>query len=246
MRAGIVLLVRLIESGEEDERAGEMCLERGDGGLLISGRRHGFVVGLTRRRPARLRDDRVFAGVKGRYRLSLADDKLPCRVGARVWVEEGVTVDGAVTGLGAELGVVQMGLNRVDRHDPSGEAGALQLTLGGVHRADDSIGRSFPGEHQLVSNGDGIDGAPVAFDGINDGLDIAGDFAEIVDAGKHFHALGLGRREDGGDLIAAGFVYPDDAVANELLEIAVDLVLILAGAVVLVRGVCDAHREGAR
>lgn len=138
-----------------------------------------------------------------------------------------------------------MGLNRVDGHDPSGEASVLQLTLGGVHRANNGIGRSFLEEHQLVSDGDGIDGAPVAFDGINDGLDIARDLLEVANAGKQLHALGLGRRENRGNLIATGLIYPDDAVAIDLLEVAVDLILVLAGTVLLVRAVCDAHREGA-
>lgn len=106
MCAGIVLLVRLVESGEEDEGAGKMVLERGDGGLLVRLRRHGIGVGLTCRRPPGLGNDRVFGGMKDRDRLSLADDKLPCRAGVRVWVEEGVTIDRAVTGLGTELGVV--------------------------------------------------------------------------------------------------------------------------------------------
>lgn len=90
-----------------------------------------------------------------------------------------------------------------------------------------------------------MDGAPVAFDGINDGLNITRDLLEILNAGKQLHALGLGRREDRGNLIATGFICPDDAVAVDLLEVAVDLILRLAGAVLLVRAVCDAHREGA-
>lgn len=140
VRAGIVLLVWLVESGEEDEGAGEMALERGDGGLLVCRRRHGVVVALTGRRPPGLRDDRVFARVKGRYSPSLGDDKTAGRAGVRVWVEEGVTIDRTITGLGTELGVVLMSLNRVDSHDVSGEASVLQLTLGGVHRANNGIG----------------------------------------------------------------------------------------------------------
>ena len=140
VRVASVLLVRFVEGGEEDEGAGEMGLERGDGGLLILWRRHGVVVALTRRRPPGLRDDCGFTIVTGRYRLGLAEDKRAGIAGVRVGVEEGVAVDRTVTGLGAQLGIVQMGLGRVDRHDISGEAGVFQLTFRIVHRADDGIG----------------------------------------------------------------------------------------------------------
>nr|POE48684.1 hypothetical protein CFP56_38781 [Quercus suber] len=232
--AAVVLLPHVVVRVEQVEAAREGGLERADGRLLVGLAGHGLLVGVTLRRPAGLGDDGLLATAGGRDALGLAEHELTGLVGGDPPVEEGVAVGGDVVTDLAESGVGDDGDEGVDGDDRAGVAGQQKLRLGhgdGGGDLHDGLGARVD---ELVTDGDGVDGAPVAVDGGADGAELGDDGVDVEDSGEQLHALGLGGSQDVGDLVAVGAVGADLAVAIKLLEIGGHLHGALAGAIGLV------------
>lgn len=177
-----------------------------------------------------------------RQHLGLFENELAGPLGLDITVVESVAVGRAVSGRLAQFGIFDQGVDGVHGHHRAVVASILQLIAGRVNCSDDSAddGRAAS-LHHLVADSDGVDGTPVVFGGVDDVLDFARDLLDVFDADEQLHSLGLGGGENGGNLVAACFVDPHNAEAIDLLKVAADLAWRLAGAVGIVRSICDAH-----
>lgn len=187
-----------------------------NGRILIRLGRNGQIVGLALRRPARFRHHDGFRSARGiAHQIHPLLHEIAGGGGEHVPVEEGVAVDGAEVRGVAQVRVGFHGDHGVDRHDGAAVSGALE---GAAHLADgrgDLADRGPARVDELVADADGLDDAPVAAHGADDGLAFVGDLGNVEDAEEQCNAFALDGCNHVGHLVAVRAIQPDDRVPGD-------------------------------
>lgn len=151
-----------------------------------------------------------------------------------------MAVDGAVVGVVAQAWVGKGGDEGIAGDDGSVVTGGSELRASSAHGVNDGGSRRLSAVDKLVTDGDGVDGGPVAVNSGNNFLDRPSDIRDIEDTLENLHAVGLGSSDHGRDGVAVNTVGADGRVtASETSEVLQDLVGGLAGAIAVVWTVCE-------
>lgn len=104
------------------------------------------------------------------------------------------------------------------------------------------MGRGLAAVDELVADGDGVDRGPVVWGACGyEGLEAVGVVLEVVDACEDFHVVLAGGGRYGVGLVAVDAVDAHEGVVRlDAVDVGVDFVLGLAGAVAVVGAVGDA------
>lgn len=120
-----------------------------------------------------------------------AFDEFAGFLGRCVSVEEGVAIDGAEVGCFADLRVIYHCNHSINSHNGTTIAVTLENATGLSNGADDRSRICAFVDH-LIAHANGIDFAPVAFDGIGNRLSFLLDLGEVKDAEEELHIATLG------------------------------------------------------
>lgn len=239
VRGGVVLLPEIIKGGEEENVLGELGYQAVDGDLLVLLAGDGGAVGGTLPWPATLSDDDLLATTGRSDTLRLLEHKLAGLLGSATAVEESVRIGSGVIGALAELGVGNHGDKGVDSDHRTRVASGIEDRTGRVDSGDDGRDTSTSVD-ELVADGNGVNGAPVTLDGGDDLVGLGLDRVDVEDTDKQLHTLGSGGGLDRVDLVTVGAIDTNHSVAVDLGKVGSDLILRLAGSIIVVWRVHDA------
>ena len=237
-----ILHPQVVESRIKDQIILKSPLQRLNRSLLILHARNRLAVRFARRRPPSLRHDNRLLRRIGNL-LDPAKDELAGVGSGDFAVEEGVAVDGAVVGSGAEADVVLHGDHGVDGNDGAVVSGVFEELAGLSDGSGDLVDGGFAVVDELVADADGIDARPVAVDGVDEGLGLGGDFVDVEDAGEELDGLAFGGGQHVADLRAVGPVKAEHLITRYFREVLADLGSALAGVVGIVGRVGDTVAE---
>lgn len=213
------VLPHVVEGVENNDVVTTGGLDGADGCRLLGGGSDGDTVAATLVRPAGFDAHDVLTTGRGDSLHLLQQPGTSFTTGDGT-VPVGVSVEGNVVGVFAQLRVVHDGDVGVDGNDWTGVTCGGQEGFGGRDVLADLGGRGLAVVDKLITDGDGVDIAPgtVGGDSASHGLDALGELVDKEDTEEQLLAVGLGL-EDVFDLVTVDTVQSDETVAGQLGQV---------------------------
>jgi len=194
--------------------------------------------------PSRLCDDGPLSASSSRDPSCLSLDIRACLVRCHVSIEKGVAVCRTVIRRLAELGILNHRIERVDRDDGTSIARSSKSLTRGIDGADNLRRGILSLVDKFVSNGNCVEEGPIAIGSIDQRLKTPWEIVQVEDPGEDLHVVFLCCIQDGGHLVAVHAIDADKRIIDQFFEISIDFALGFAGAVGIVRRICDADFIG--